>query len=165
MSSETNAADNSPAPPDDAIYILINELHHTFTNYIIEYIKNYILKHSLYNVVVQIDFCNQIYSVIIEDPRLTSKSKLVKHIGKYQKIKAEDHIIKNGECCSICYSDYQANEFQRTLPICHHIFHKKCIDTWFYKNIGKMDCPLCRQSYNQVIEIDFALPTDVITLL
>lgn len=46
------------------------------------------------------------------------------------------------EPCAICYDEYQ--EFQQIRELqCHgkHIFHQKCIASWFDRN---PTCPLCR---------------------
>lgn len=48
--------------------------------------------------------------------------------------------VATGEC-SICYSDMNVVN-DRTLK-CNHVYHKKCIATWFGKNIEKT-CPMCR---------------------
>ena len=43
--------------------------------------------------------------------------------------------------CSICYSD-MTDSNDRTLE-CGHVFHKKCIGTWFGQKVEKT-CPMCR---------------------
>ena len=70
------------------------------------------------------------------------KNKHVYHLPKYKKI--PDNFID--EECSICCDNFKKSEFYRELPICKHIFHKKCIDKWFYKD-AMMRCPLCRTSH------------------
>jgi len=44
--------------------------------------------------------------------------------------------------CSICIDDIERLQLWRKLD-CSHVFHKKCIDTWFQR---KLSCPLCRVS-------------------
>lgn len=64
--------------------------------------------------------------------------------------------------CSICYNECDHN-FCTTM--CGHIFHKKCIDKWFYISLT---CPICRSSpiaendadsgavvLDQTIQVDF----------
>ncbi|KAM6557707.1 hypothetical protein CsatB_004726 [Cannabis sativa] len=45
--------------------------------------------------------------------------------------------------CSICLTEYQANDIVRTLPNCFHYFHSNCIDEWLRLNAS---CPICRNS-------------------
>ena len=68
------------------------------------------------------------------------------HLPKYRKIKEGDVLLDQLDVCSICHDNYKVNEFKRELNICGHIFHKKCIDKWFLNN-ANLECPLCRQSY------------------
>jgi hypothetical protein len=68
------------------------------------------------------------------------------HLPKYRKIKEGDSLINELDVCSICHDNYKVNEFKRELNLCGHIFHKKCIDKWFLNN-KNLECPLCRQSY------------------
>jgi hypothetical protein len=49
-----------------------------------------------------------------------------------------------GKTCSVCQSNYVTNEFVRTLPICKHVFHKRCIDPWIKRNHNPT-CPMCRE--------------------
>ena len=44
--------------------------------------------------------------------------------------------------CSICCD---TEEFSFGKLSCDHIFHVNCIETWFQKNGGGVNCPLCRQ--------------------
>ncbi len=64
-----------------------------------------------------------------------------KLIGKAEKIKKDDSLLVNEECCFICFEKYKEKELKRKLPHCNHFFHKKCIDKWL-KN--KSTCPHCR---------------------
>lgn len=43
--------------------------------------------------------------------------------------------------CSVCLSEFQDGESVRLLPMCNHVFHLPCIDTWLKSNSS---CPLCR---------------------
>lgn len=43
--------------------------------------------------------------------------------------------------CSICFESIIGDDFCK-LPVCIHVFHKKCIDEWI--QLGHSTCPLCR---------------------
>ena len=62
-------------------------------------------------------------------------------ICKPVRIKENDDLIINKECCNICCEDYIVGQYKRTLPSCNHIFHKKCVDKWLKT---KSNCPICR---------------------
>lgn len=32
--------------------------------------------------------------------------------------------------CVICLEGFTASDVVRELPVCHHIFHRRCIDLW-----------------------------------
>ena len=44
------------------------------------------------------------------------------------------------ERCTICLSDYEAQEKMRRLP-CFHQFHQVCVDKWLHQT---KKCPICR---------------------
>ena len=62
-------------------------------------------------------------------------------VCKPVRIKENDDLIINKECCNICCEDYITGQYKRTLPACNHIFHKKCVDKWLK---SKSNCPICR---------------------
>jgi len=62
-------------------------------------------------------------------------------VCKPVRIKENDDLIINKECCNICCEDYITGQYKRTLPACKHIFHKKCVDKWLK---SKSNCPICR---------------------
>ena len=62
-------------------------------------------------------------------------------ICKPVRIKENDNLIINKECCNICCEDYIVGQYKRTLPSCNHVFHKKCVDKWLKT---KSNCPICR---------------------
>jgi hypothetical protein len=75
-----------------------------------------------------------------------SMRKITKHLGKFKKIKGDESF----ESCSICCNEYIKNEYYRKMDKCGHIFHKKCVDKWFFVN-KNCECPLCRTNHNTII--------------
>ena len=73
-----------------------------------------------------------------------TKSDFVSHLPKMRKLKGSELGEKNK--CIICQSNIEVNEYYRELSGCNHIFHKKCIDQWFFK-IKDYSCPLCRHNH------------------
>ena len=53
------------------------------------------------------------------------------------------------ESCAICHDKFKTGEYFRKLPICNHIYHKKCIDKWFMTDSKNMGCPICRTSHTK----------------
>lgn len=43
--------------------------------------------------------------------------------------------------CSVCLCSFAPNEVLRVLPLCGHVFHAACVDTWLQRNAT---CPNCR---------------------
>ena len=69
-----------------------------------------------------------------------SKKDFVNHLPKYQK-------VNNNLCnklCTICQEPLKNNEYYRELNNCGHIYHKKCVDEWFFQS-KSYSCPLCRK--------------------
>ena len=54
--------------------------------------------------------------------------------------------------CVICFEEYQKGVTIKKIPICNHLFHSKCINSWFKSKIEDAvhKCPLC----NAEITID-----------
>ena len=80
----------------------------------------------------------------------------VSHLPTYQKI--TDDMLHEGSItkkrshcsmCSVCQNNFIKGEYFRELPICEHIYHKKCIDKWFSKDLENMRCPMCRTSHTK----------------
>jgi len=63
------------------------------------------------------------------------------NVCKPVRIKENDDLIINKECCNICCEDYIVGQYKRILPNCNHVFHKKCVDKWLK---SKSNCPICR---------------------
>ncbi|KAL7592726.1 hypothetical protein Lser_V15G34272 [Lactuca serriola] len=57
------------------------------------------------------------------------------------KFKKGDHGVVVGTECSVCLTEFEADEMLRVLPYCKHGFHLSCIDTWLRSHTN---CPLCR---------------------
>jgi Ring finger domain len=46
------------------------------------------------------------------------------------------------EFCAICQDEMHAGEMLRQLTVCHHEFHRSCIDNWLLNR--SVRCPTCR---------------------
>ncbi|KAH7544145.1 hypothetical protein ACOSQ2_031104 [Xanthoceras sorbifolium] len=44
--------------------------------------------------------------------------------------------------CSICLDDYNDGDLCKLFPVCNHMFHLKCIDSWLNNHLT---CPVCRK--------------------
>lgn len=53
------------------------------------------------------------------------------------------------DVCAICQDDMDIGNDIREINICHHKFHKSCIDTWFQRNVH---CPVCRHDIRDMDE-------------
>jgi len=112
----------------------------------------YAIMNDIYNTEIQTEDGEHRYSIVCKSKKPNVKH-LTKHLGNYIRIKHDDSLIKNNESCAICSDSFQAKQYKRSLPKCKHQFHKKCIDKWFSTNVEKMNCPICRENYNNVIII------------
>ena len=74
-------------------------------------------------------------------------AKLIRK-NKGEKITKNHLAIKQCHMCVICLQNFKTNEYIRILPYCSHIFHRKCIDSWFIKN-KHFECPLCRNNFDK----------------
>ncbi|KAM7250183.1 hypothetical protein ACFE04_022066 [Oxalis oulophora] len=45
--------------------------------------------------------------------------------------------------CSICLDSFEVGDVVKTMPLCHHSYHRHCVDKWLNSH---SDCPLCRTS-------------------
>ena len=75
--------------------------------------------------------------------KFSSCKQINEIIGKSEKIKKDDELIKNKSHCFICLNEFKENELKRKLK-CNHYFHKKCIDKWLKISAR---CPICRKKY------------------
>lgn len=73
---------------------------------------------------------------------VSAPSDNVGKLGSSRRVIHLEHFA--GKMCSVCQSNYLINEFVRTLPICKHMFHKRCIDPWIKRNQNPT-CPVCRE--------------------
>ncbi len=71
----------------------------------------------------------------------TTSRELNESLGSTRRVMHEHHF--QGHECAVCHSNYKLNEFVRTLPVCKHFFHKRCIDPWIKRN-HTPTCPICR---------------------
>ena len=110
----------------------------------------YMFNNSIFNTFVTNSDNDNEFSIILHThkPRL---NQILGHLGKYSIIKFQDTILT--DICPICCDEFKVKQYKRILNKCSHCFHKKCIDKWFRKNQGNMNCPLCRTNYNRKIEI------------
>ncbi|KAF3971320.1 hypothetical protein CMV_005065 [Castanea mollissima] len=74
----------------------------------------------------------------LDGPTIESYPKIL--LGENQELSNP-----NDNTCTICLSEYQPKETLRTIPVCDHYFHAKCIDEWLKINAT---CPICRNSPN-----------------
>ncbi|KAI3771970.1 hypothetical protein L6452_03143 [Arctium lappa] len=56
--------------------------------------------------------------------------------------------------CSICLEYFNEGEICRLLPVCDHVFHARCVDTWLTK---VPNCPICRTR----VRLDTGGPSDL----
>lgn len=110
-----------------------------------------ILRNVLFShVVVREVHCDNNKTLIrihlIQNSCKQKRNTHVSHLPKYQKIKDTSDTIFSTSICSICQDNFTKGEYFRELPICKHIYHKKCIDKWFSTDF-EMRCPMCRTSH------------------
>jgi hypothetical protein len=96
--------------------------------------------HIYYDVMDDEETRNNIYNEEEYD-YFSSCKEINNKLCKPIRIKENDNLIINKECCNICCEDYIIGQYKRTLPSCNHIFHKKCVDKWLKT---KSNCPVCR---------------------
>lgn len=64
-------------------------------------------------------------------------------ISQIKREKDEEEEEEDGKRteCAVCLGEFEDGEWVKHLPICSHVFHVSCIDTWFQTH---SNCPLCR---------------------
>ncbi|KAL5795206.1 hypothetical protein ACOSQ2_000026 [Xanthoceras sorbifolium] len=45
--------------------------------------------------------------------------------------------------CAICLEEFVSGDLCRVLPLCKHIYHFQCINSWL---LDELSCPICRCS-------------------
>lgn len=85
----------------------------------------------------------------------TTSRELNESLGSSRRVVHEHHY--QGQTCAVCHSNYKQNEFVRTLPMCKHFFHKRCIDPWIKRN-HTPTCPVCRTQIIQAQQTDSSHP-------
>ena len=119
-------------------------------NYDLENLLNRLKEMKKYKQVIIIDESDNdnttaIYELTEKEDKIT-KNEFTAKLPKMKKLK-DDELGTNNNC-TICQSKIVKNEYYRKLEGCNHIFHKKCIDQWFFKTMD-YNCPLCRNNpYN-----------------
>ncbi|KAK6142192.1 hypothetical protein DH2020_003004 [Rehmannia glutinosa] len=62
-------------------------------------------------------------------------------ITRIEKSKDGELQGNNSSECAVCLGEFEEGEWVKHLPVCSHLFHVSCIDTWFQTHSS---CPLCR---------------------
>lgn len=52
--------------------------------------------------------------------------------------------------CPVCLTKFEPEDSLRLLPVCKHVFHQECIDSWFESH---STCPLCRASLTRRVVV------------
>ncbi|KAL3518457.1 hypothetical protein ACH5RR_021046 [Cinchona calisaya] len=68
------------------------------------------------------------------DPSTIQSLPLVSYCGVAKQLIAD---------CPICLSEFEEREIVKLIPLCRHVFHPECIDTWLDSHVS---CPLCRST-------------------
>ena len=79
------------------------------------------------------------------------KEQLIKELDEFQYKninKFYDNSSSIDKTCPICLNKYILTDKVKELP-CKHIFHKKCVKTWFQRSDS---CPLCRFDLKEEIQ-------------
>ena len=111
-------------------------LSHTF-----KHDNNYNLNNDLSSIAIVLAICLFVTRFIYLYCTCKCNYRL-KH-NRYQKI-VFDEEKEYYDSCTICLDDFDNNDKLLKLK-CSHIYHEKCIKTWF-KN--KSNCPNCNSSFS-----------------
>jgi len=126
---------------DDNLYTVEENLLFKDNLYTIE--ENLLFNYNLYTIEENLLFNDNPYNIednyeenlLLKDiPKGFTKKQIsfLTSISYGKKIKEKE--------CSICIDTFKTRNKVRKLD-CGHVFHKKCIDSWFDK---AKTCPLCR---------------------
>lgn len=112
---------------------------------------------SMYRVLV-IWFCYQQSTTTDQNPPHPPRFAATPNLGentsssivnlipthKYHKKNKLDIVSdEEGGTCAVCLGDFEEGEELRTMPVCLHSFHVRCIDMWLHSHLN---CPVCRSS-------------------
>lgn len=145
LQSEIEA--NSTEEYNDAFAHIISRYESTMCN-----VLQHLYEVRLFNTYITAYDNAHHFSILLKTKGFR-QGDLIKHLGKYEKIKSSDPLVISSEECPICYCPYRVGEYKRCLRECNHIFHKRCIDKWLLQNRRNMTCPLCRKCYTQEIDM------------
>ena len=147
LSGEIEIYDNSPilqSRPLDTVLNFLNELEIESVEVdIVAYdscpLTNNYLDSDMNIFLAFMLFSHRFFSVNDNDINYSiTQEHINEKLGPYSRVKCTDKF----EHCSVCINDYKPKQGYRILP-CGHIFHKKCIDSWFKKK-NELSCPYCR---------------------
>jgi hypothetical protein len=67
--------------------------------------------------------------------------------------KKETRLVPN--LCCICLSNYEIGEkvVWSSNPLCEHVFHHKCIQSWIMMQKDQFFCPVCRRPFIAVEDV------------
>ena len=105
-----------------------------------EYLNNQSTSGALLSI-----FEGIILMAALDESREEYENSIEKKPGNTQKIKT--YVVEynsNKKQCPICLVDFNEGDINGKLP-CKHIFHEKCIKTWFQDSNS---CPICREEHN-----------------
>ena len=120
---------------NDSFLHIVNEIFNN-NEYIVN--NNGNIEYHIYYDIIDSDDEEEF---INNDDYFVNCKEINNNVCKPIRIKENDDLIKNKECCNICCEDYISGQYKRILPVCNHIFHKKCVDKWLK---SKSNCPICR---------------------
>ncbi|CAL0305578.1 unnamed protein product [Lupinus luteus] len=56
--------------------------------------------------------------------------------------------------CAVCINEFQDDETLRLIPVCNHVFHPECIDSWLAHH---STCPVCRANLSSTNNKDISI--------
>lgn len=93
--------------------------------------------------------------VVIENSRLSEgfndphgrRRELINRICPMLEYEDRGH----EETCVVCLDQLEEGDYCRVL-FCEHVFHKRCIDSWWLQKPNSMElkCPMCRQLHRPI---------------